>query len=421
MCSKIILENGVRILFERMPGVRSCSVGIWVESGSRHEPEAKSGISHFIEHMVFKGAGGKSAAQIAALLDGIGGQANAFTTKEHTSFYLKALDIHLKTGLELLCDMFFDPHFAESDVKTERDVIYEEISMYNDAPEDLCLENLYSAVFSPGSLGRGVLGTKKTLSRLTGRTLRSYMKNNYSPENTIVAVCGSFSDIDIEYLKTRFSQLHADIRKPSRGESAYRADFIVKRKPVEQNHLCIGFPSIPSVSGDRYAMAVMNGILGGGASSRLFQKVREDNGLCYSIYSFPVYHFETGVFSIYAALSRKTEEEAIRLIRSELVRFVQHGITEEELSRTREQMKANVLMSLESTNAKMNYLARSEIVFGHIPATEEIIERYDAVTADSVARLAGQVLDFSKISFSAVGKIRPAEYYASLLKDGTVS
>lgn len=414
MTEKITLPNGVRILCEHIEHVRSASVGIWVGSGSRHEPPELNGISHFIEHIVFKGTQTRSAADIAADMDSIGGQVNAFTTKECTCFYARALDKHLMQALDVLCDMFFEPKIAPADVKMECGVILEEIGMYEDSPEDLVSERLFSAVYKGTPLEYNILGRPGTLKKLTAARIRRYIGENYSPYKTVVAVSGSFTDADIDYLRARFSGMTGPV--PSVPEPAgYTPAFTVRRKPIEQNHLCIGFPAPGMAAEQRHTLQILSLILGGGMSSRLFQSVREQRGLCYSIYSFAAAHEDTGIFGIYTALGSQTEQAALALICEELARFVSDGPTADELDRAREQITAGVLMSLESTNARMNHLARSELYLGHVPTAEEIIEKFDAVTLRDVRALCQEMIGVQKLSFSAVGRVHESAKYRALL------
>ncbi len=413
MAEKIVLENGVRIVFEKIPYLRSAAVGIWVESGSRHETADVNGISHFIEHMVFKGTEKMNAAQIAEKMDAIGGQSNAFTTKEHTCFYIKALDLHLRQGMEILCDIFLDCVFREEDLRLERGVVLEEIGMYEDSPEDLCTERLTMTAFRENSLGRPILGTAETLNIMTGRQLLAYKTEHYRPENIVVSLCGSFSDDDLEYIKERFSDLKGS-GKNDRGKASYLPGFTVQKKEIEQNHIAIGFPAFPSDSPNRFTIRLLNGILGGGMSSRLFQKIREQSGLCYSIYSYLSEYFDTGMLSIYAGLARNAETKAVGLIRNEIETFLKEGPSREEIDRVREQVKANVLMGLENTISRMNYLARGELLFGKVDSPDELCANYDAVTRDGMMEVAGKVLDMEKVSFSAVGQVGDEETYKKL-------
>ena len=415
MYTKITLKNGARILYEKVPGVRSVSLCIWVGTGSRYEAAAENGSSHYIEHMVFKGTDTRSAADLACEMDALGGQINAFTTKECTCFYGKVLDRHLGRLADVLCDMLFHSRFDESDVENERGVIFEEIDMYSDAPEDLVSERLASAVFKGSPLARPVLGTKRSLSAFTSEKLRSYMAAHYVGPSVVVSLSGSFTKADVEDLMDRFSQLPFGVRKdPLKAD--YSPAFTVKRKPIEQNHLCLGFPGMADDDERRYAFSLMSNILGGGMSSRLFQSVRESRGLCYSVYSYISSYSDTGLIALYTALGPDTEREALSLIVSELDRFREDGVTEPEVDRVREQAKANLLMSLESTSSRASRLGRNELLLGYIPDIDSIIDAYDRVTADEVRELAREFLDFSRLSFSAVGRVGTADKYRELFE-----
>ena len=415
MVEKAVLPNGVRILWEKVPNVRSVTAGIWVATGSRYERKRDNGVSHFIEHMVFKGTETKTASEIAESMDAIGGQTDAFTTKEHTCFYGRVLDVHLDQLTDLLCDMFFHSRFDEEDLKSERSVISDEIDMYEDTPEDLAVERLLTAAYKGSPLAMPILGTKKSLSGMTGASLREYMQKKYVPGAVIIAVSGSFQDSSIDYLKSRFSVLKGSPKAAGYKAGIYRPAFVTVRKRIEQNHLCFAFPSVPAAGESRYAVQLMNGIFGGGMSSRLFQSVREKYGLCYSVYSFLANYYDTGVCCVYTALNKDTERQAMRVITDEIRRLREGGVTAAELDRAREQVKANVLMGLESTASRMHMLAKNELYLGRLPDIDESIARYDAVTAEDIAAAARSCFDFSAVSFSAVGKTEAADRYRELL------
>lgn len=415
MYEKIVLPNGVRILYEFIPHVRSVSLGLWVGTGSRYESARMCGASHFIEHMLFKGTATRSAAQLASIMDAIGGQTNAFTTKECTCFHGRVLDTHLDQLSDVLCDMFLNSKFDEKDVQNERSVILEEIDMYQDTPEDLTSERLFSAVYKGSTLAKPILGKKSTLAAMTGQTLRQHMHDHYTPDVVVVAVSGSFRPDDIRRLADRFGRM-APGKKHRLPPASYTPSFTVRRKSLEQNHLTIAFPGVSVTDPNRYTLQLLSDILGGGMSSRLFQTVREERGLCYSIYTYGTSYTDTGLFSIYTALGHSTEAAAIRVILDEVRRFQDHGVSEEELTRAREQVKANVLMGLESTSARMNRLGRGELFYGTIPEPDEIIARYDAVTAEDIRSMAQTCLDLKNVSFSGVGRVDSADYYRELLK-----
>ncbi len=414
MYNKIRLQNGVRIVTESIPYVRSAAVGIWVGTGSRFESASENGAAHFIEHMLFKGTQTRSAAELAEQMDHIGGQINAFTTRDCTCFYGKALDTHLHLAIDVLCDMFFYSRFDETDVKNERGVIIEEIGMYEDTPEDLVVEQLFASVYKGSSLSRPILGKKKTLENMSGAFLRDFMERKYRSGDIVVAMSGSFKDEDVEFLREKFSVLPKS-RKARLSAAHYSPCFVTKRKKIEQNHICLSFPSVSNLDPDRYAMQLLNNIFGGGMSSRLFQELREKRGLCYSVGSFLSAHDDTGVYCISLALSQESEEKALHTIADEIHRMTQGGVSDLELDRSREQVKANILMGLESTNTRMNRMARSEMVLGRVPETEETIAAYDAVTRDDLLRLASKVLNAETLGFSAVGRIRPESEYRAML------
>lgn len=409
MIEKITLPNGVRLITEEMEQVRSAAVGFWVASGSRHEPEKLNGISHAIEHMVFKGTHRRTSAQIAGEMDAIGGQINAFTTKECTCFYGRALDSHLDTAIDLLSDIFFDPKLAEEDWDMERGVILEEIGMYEDSPEDLVSEELFAHIFDGGSLARPILGRAASLNPMTVADIAEYKRQNYAPERIVVSLAGRFSQTDKQNLIDRLTAVQGSSpQEPPKSD--YKPCVTSKAKSIEQNHICLAFPGLQIGDKRRYVLQILNGILGAGMSSRLFQTVREQNGLCYSIYSFSAAHADNGVLGVYTALNKETEKQAIDLSCEVIRRFADEGPQEHELDRVREQVKANVLMSLESTSSRMHHIGQNELLLGHVPTPEEIIERYDAVTCEGVRELAQSIFDFKKVSFSAVGQVEGADY-----------
>lgn len=408
---KITLKNGVRVLCEPMPSVRSAAVGFWIGSGSRHEPEELGGISHALEHMVFKGTRSRTAAQIAEEMDAIGGQVNAFTTKELTSFYARALDSHLSDAIGLLGDIFFSPKLAQEDWQTERGVILEEIDMYEDSPEDLVGEELFAAIYRDSPLGRPILGRPESLNAMTAAGMADYKRERYRASELVVSLAGRYSDRDVALLTGLLEDMPAvPALEPAPG--VYHPAFTQKAKPIEQNHLCLGFPSLPAGHPERYALQVLNGILGSGMSSRLFQTVRERNGLCYSIYSFTAAHADTGVLGVYTALGKETERQALELTLRVITELVESGPAPAELDRVREQIKANVLMGLESTSSRMHHLGQSELLTGRVSTPDEIIERYDAVTREGVWDLARRVFNMEQMSFSAVGNVENTDYRA---------
>ncbi|NCB63829.1 MAG: insulinase family protein [Clostridia bacterium] len=408
------LPNGVRIVTEHVPALRSASLGIWVGTGSRSEKPSEGGAAHFIEHMVFKGTARRTAAELAQEMDAIGGQVNAYTTKECTCFYARCLDDHLPRALDLLCDMVFESRFDEADVQTERGVILEEIGMYEDNPEDVCSERLMSAVYKGTALARPILGKKTTLEKMTGAWLKDYHKAHYLPSDIVVSLAGSFPSFAVEELKARFIGL-AGGRRTKEKPVSYQSAVTVKKKATEQNHLTLAFPGLAYGDERRFALQLLSSMLGGGMSSRLFQEVREKRGLCYSVYSYGAGHAETGVFGIYTALGKETEAEALKTICGVVRDFAERGPERDELERARELSKANVLMGLESTQARMSSLGRGILLQDKTLTTDEVIQAYDAVTAEDVKAMAKAIFDFKDASLSAVGRVGDETYYRNLI------
>lgn len=413
MYVKRTLPNGVRIISEKINNVRTASVGIWVGNGSRYEPAPLNGISHFIEHMIFKGTEKRSARHIAIAIDALGGQANAFTDKELTCYFIKVLDSRLQTGVSLLADMFMNSRFAPEDIALERNVVLDEIDMYEDSPEDVAIDKLFEACYAGSALGRPILGTPETLNAMQSSDLHEYMRRNYRPQDTVVAISGSFTDDDLDYIAELFSVMTGEGHNVI-SPVQYQPSLVLWNKEIEQNHLCISFPGVSVGSEERFAMNLLSSILGGGMSSRLFQTVREQNGLCYSIYSFVTPHLDTGLFSVYVGLNPETEQKALELILQEIRQFCESGSTPDEFSRCREQVKTTLLMGLENTSSRMMTIGRSELLRGEVAPIEQVLADYDKVTQEDLLLLARRVFDFSQISLSVAGQPQTEDFYRAL-------
>ena len=310
--------------------------------------------------------------------------------------------------------MVYHSSFAQEAVETERGVILEEIDMYEDTPDDLCAEKLFGAVFQGSALARPILGSAETLAPMTGEFLREYHRAHYRGDNTVVALSGSFSQEILDELRRRFAALPAGAPQPV-VPAVYTPAFVVTSKPIEQNHLTLAFPGLDYNSPKRFALQLLSSILGGGVSSRLFQQVRERQGLCYTIYSYGAGHADTGVFCIYTALNKETEAKALATIRQVVDQLRREGPTSEELERAREQSKANVVMGLESTQSRMSHAGRSLLFSGEILTPEQIIAAYDSVTHEDVVALAQEIFRWDQVSLSAVGQVRTAEAYRALV------
>ena len=407
MIVKETLENGLTLITESMPDVRSVAVGVWVKRGSRHEPSATSGISHFIEHMVFKGTKTRSTERIAAEVDSIGGHMDAFTAKEYASFHLKVLDEHLPLAAEILGDVVLNPLFDPAEMAKEKKVIYEEINMVEDTPDDLVME-LFAEAFWPGHpLGRPILGTKRTVSRFRREDLASYFSRVYHPANIVIAAAGHLEHGATGALVRRhFSGLQRAKTPGDGGPPAAATRTVVRsKKELEQVHVCLGARAYPQAHPDRYACFVLNTVLGGSMSSRLFQNVREKRGLVYSISSGLVAYSDAGLMNIYAGTSLESAPEVIRLTLEEIRRLRGERLPPDELRRAKDHIKGGLVLSLESSGARMSHLARQEIYFGRQLPLDEILGAIEAVTADDVQRTAAAIFD-GRVGASILGNLR---------------
>lgn len=414
MHQQITLPNGARVLTEEVPYARSAALGFFVGVGSRNEDAAHNGSAHFIEHMLFKGTHRRSAADLARDMDAIGGQFNAYTTKEHTCFHGRTLDTHLDRSLDILSDMLFHSRFAQEDIETERGVILEEISMYEDTPDDLVSERLNAAVFKGSPLARPILGTQATLTPVTGQSLSDWQKEHYRPGAIVASLAGRFTQAHVDRLCDCLSQLEPGAVSTT-APAEYHPAVTAKKKAIEQNHLILAYPAISYLDERRPQIMLLNALLGGGCSSRLFQEVREKRGLCYTVYSYVSDHSDAGLLGIYAGLNREQEDAALDTIRSIVTELADHGPTQEELDRVREQVKASVLMGTESIQSRMSHLGTSTLLYGRVREIEEVMGLYDAVTVEQLRDLAQEIFIPSQASLSAVGRVKTAGEYSAWL------
>jgi predicted Zn-dependent peptidase len=403
---KTVLDNGLTILTEEMNQVRSASVGIWVRSGSRHEQERLNGISHFIEHTLFKGTRNRTSREIAVESDAIGGNVDAFTSREVASYYVKVLDEHLPRAFDLLSDLITCPLFANDELDRERNVVLEEINMVEDTPDDLVHEVFISSFWPDHPLGRSILGTAATLATFNHECVAEYFGAVYTPANLVVAGAGSirhehFVEMVARYLG-RLSGPKGELQKSSPRSKVKRK---VVNKDLEQAHLLMGAPCPSMISDDRYTTHVLNVMLGGGMSSRLFQTIREEQGLAYSVYSGVNAYTDVGYLSVYAATSPEQIGEVIKLTLQEFVKMKDGEISEAELDRAKGQLKVSIMLGLESTSSRMSNLARQEIFFGRQSTLDEILERIEAVSVDGVRRIAREVFHGDKIAVTALGSL----------------
>ncbi len=412
MLEKYKLENGATVLLDHVDGVRSASIGLWFRAGSRDETPQEAGAAHFIEHMLFKGTASLSSAELAGRMDDIGAEANAFTSRDCTNYYMRVLDKRMPEAAELLADMLFNSRFDEGDMDTERGVILDEMRMYEDMPDDVANEMLVRTCF-PGALGAPVLGSRESVEALTRSGLLGFKSRHYAGPGTVLAVSGRFDDGDASALTDRLAALPAEpAAAPERAE--YTPGIALEGRDTEQNQLLLAFPGITYGSGERPAMAIMNTILGGSASSRLYTRLRDELGLCYDLESFDMTYADTGLVGIGAATSAGNEQRALHEITDGLRRFLDEGPSDSELARAKAQAESGAVIALESTLARMRRMGQSELFLGRVDSIDEVVERYNAVTREDVLDFARRTFDFSRLSVAALGKVRAREEYEAL-------
>jgi predicted Zn-dependent peptidase len=407
MITKDILPNGLTLLTEAMPHVRSVAIGVWLKRGSRHETPAETGISHFIEHMVFKGTRTRSAEMIASQVDSIGGHMDAFTAKEYASFHLKVLDEHLPLAVEILGDIVMNPLFDPLEMSKEKKVILEEIKMVEDTPDDLVMELFTQAFWPDHPLGRPILGTRQSVLGFGRGKLRSFFRDVYRPGNIVISAAGHLKHEATAKLVRRHFGALGEIGSGRAIRPPRPASRIVTRskKELEQVHLCLGTPAYPQSHRDRYGTYILNTVLGGSMSSRLFQNVREKRGLVYSISSGITSYSDAGLLSVYAGTSRDSVREVIRLTLEEMRRLCGDPLPEEELRRSKDHIKGGLVLSLENTGSRMSHLARQEIYFGKQLPLDEILGGIERVGADDVQRLAAELFR-GRVGASVLGDLR---------------
>jgi len=392
---------------EQIPFVRSVSFGVWIRNGSRNEGAPVNGISHFIEHMLFKGTERRSTLQIADEMDAIGGQLNAYTTKEYMCCYARSLDTHFGVALDIISDMVMHPKFDNAEINKERNVILEEILMTEDSPEDLLHDLLEASVYKGSDLALPVLGDKKFVSAVDRGAFSDYYGKHYRPDNTVVALAGNFEpDAALEEIRKAFDGFAraGDYVRPE-FSAVYRPGVAAKEKDIEQVHVSIGFPSIKMGTDDSYPLTILNTVFGGGMSSRLFQTIREENGLSYSIYSYNSSFADCGLYSIYAALAYNQVERAVEMILGEIKRLFTERVSDETLLKTKEQIKSNYVLSLENSASRMSAMGRSELMLGKILPPEELLNKIDAVDLKLFYEVAERLFAPDMMSVAAVGGI----------------
>lgn len=402
-CRKSILDNGVRIVTERIRYLHSISMGIWVRSGSRFESPELNGICHFIEHMLFKGTMRRSALAIAKEIDSVGGVMNAFTSKELTSFYCKVLDENLELAVDLLTDIFINASFPDDEIDREKQVICQEIYQLEDSPEDLIHEILGSRFWQDDPLGQPILGTIETVESLTRNTMMKFKIDNYAPGETVICAAGNVDhDKFTELIEQRMRRLSPASLRPSLLPAKSESSAHIVAKDLEQVHVCIGTIGPTASDERRHAGYILNTIVGTGMSSRLFQEVREKRGLAYSVYSFMSSFSDTGMFGVYAACEPARLEELLTTIGKEILELAS-SITEEEIRTAKNQIRGSVILAMESSDARMNRLAKGEYFFGRYVSLAEILDALEAVTRDELSHMCEEMFNRGRFTAIALG------------------
>jgi predicted Zn-dependent peptidase len=417
MIRKSQLDNGARIVTETIPGVHSITIGIWLKAGARNESIAEQGLAHFIEHMLFKGTSRYSAFEIARRIDSVGGMLNAFTAKEYTCFYVKVLSRHRDLAIELLCDIFFDSQFETEEIEKERGVILQEISMVKDTPDDYVHDLFNQAFFAEHPLGYNILGEIETVQGFNRDNVVGFFEREYRrPQNLIIAAAGNVEHQDfIDRIQERFSSIPAKpVVKRVGGFSLHRrVDFHFRE--LEQVHICLGTRGLSHLDDNRYVLHVLNTILGGSMSSRLFQEIRENRGLAYTVFSFMTSFLDTGMFGVSMGVLKETVRESLDITHRELQSLRDCPISGEELIHAQEQLKGNLLLALEGSDSRMSRLAKCELYYDRYVPVEEILNDIDAVTPEQVQALARELFRDELFTYTFLGPIEPDDLPATFL------
>ena len=406
MYKKHVLENGLTIIGEEIPYVKSISLGVWINAGSRIEDEEISGVSHFIEHMLFKGTRNRTSKQIASEIDNLGGQINAFTSKECTCYYVKLLDSHIDIGIDVLSDMILNSKFNEDDLDKERSVIIEELKMYEDSPEDLAYDLLTENIYKNDPLGMNIIGTEESLNRLNREKLLDYFNKYYVPNNSVIAISGNFNfDEIINKIEEKFKvwkkrDVNVDIKK-----AEFKSCFLAKNKDIEQVNLAMSLEAVPIESDKEvYALAVINTVFGGSISSRLFQKIREEKGLVYSIYSSQSLYRKCGELGIFASMSNEHLKEVYESIIEEIKIMKKYYLTDQEIKESKEQLKGSYILGLESTSSRMMSIGRALLLNNKVESTDDILKSIDNVDRETVKIVIDKIFNLDKLGVCIVGR-----------------
>ncbi len=401
------LSNGIRVVYEQIENFRSVSIGIWIKNGSIDEGPDDAGVSHFLEHMLFKGTDTRSARDIADKMAEVGGRINAFTAKEYTCYYAHTLDEDFVAAVDILADMLQNSTFKQEEIEKEKGVVAEEIAMSEDAPEDIVHDQLEDLIFEGSRLSNTILGSKEQILEFSQEKLKSYIGAHYVAGNMLVAVVGNVDRVMlIDTLERLFNKIPTTKPMPRESvEIVYNRVFKYREKDIEQVHLVLSFPAISYASDERQLLNVLNTIIGGGINSRLFLGIREDKGLTYSIYSYTELFLEAGIFNVYAAANPSQVEEVLVNSIKELEDFLEKGVSEKELFQVKQQIKSNLIIGFENMNNRMSSYGKTALMLGKIDTQDDLIDQLDAVTAVNLMAFAKRIIDFDKMSLSLVGRL----------------
>jgi predicted Zn-dependent peptidase len=417
---RTVLPGGLRVLTEKVPGMRSAAIGIWVGVGSRDEDPLTAGCSHYLEHLLFKGTPSRDALTISASVEAVGGDLNAFTAKEYTCYYARVLDEDLPMAIDVVCDMVANSLITADDVEAERGVILEEIAMHEDDPGDVVHDVFAEAVLGASALGRPVLGTTQSIEGLGRETIADYYHRRYDLPALVVSIAGNIDhDRSLDLVVAAFadrlvgSSTPAPIRTGAYGYPG-APGLLVSRRPTEQANVVLGTTGMSRRDPRRFALGILSSALGGGMSSRLFQEVREKRGLAYSVYSFASHFADAGLFGLYAGCAPRRATEVLEICRDEVRRIARDGISAEELDRARGQSRGSLVLGLEDTGSRMSRLGKSELVHGELLSVDEVLARVDAVTLEDVRVMAADLVE-QPWGLGVIGPFKDDHRFASLL------
>lgn len=415
--NKTILDNGIRILTKKIPHVHSVSMGVWVNVGARDEKVDENGLSHCIEHMIFKGTKKRSAFQIAKQFDAIGGQTNAFTSMEMTCYHAKVMDTHMETMVDILSDIFLNSKFSSSEVEKEIPVILQEIGMAEDNPEEYIHTLLGDNLWGGNPLGRSILGSRESINSFSAETIKDFFLRFYQPDRIVISAAGNLDhEHFINLIGPTFEMVQSGEKLPKRVTPVMKSPVELHYRDLEQVHICLGAKGISITDPDRYAFSLMNTILGGNMSSRVFQEIRERRGLAYSVYSFISSYVDTGMFGIYVGVSPKSALESIELILKEIRRLKEEKIDHAELHDAMEYTKGNILISAENTDNQMVRLAQNEIHFGRYVPLQEIVSNVESVVEDDILHLAQRLLEPETFALTILGPVSEEKSFEKIMQ-----